>query len=167
MGDFNVTRGNKDRSTGNKGFNESQEQLMSLIREVYIKKDLWRRQNPNSHLYTHSHGRSNTYSHTDRAYTSTNLRVGVKIDNKINTLSNHFQTIMKESEPTNLKMGKCYWILKCRLLQDKEYIQHINELWKYSQTHQNDFRSVSEWWEEGKQHIKAFTKLYTRVDTTT
>ena len=34
------------------------------------------------------------------------------------------------------------------------------------QTQQNNFRSVSKWWEEGKRHIKVFTKLFTRVDTT-
>ena len=33
-------------------------------------------------------------------------------------------------------------------------------------TQQNNFRSISEWWEEKKKHIKVFTKLYTRADTT-
>ena len=31
LGDFNMTLGNKDRSTGSKGFYESQEELMRLI----------------------------------------------------------------------------------------------------------------------------------------
>ena len=63
-----------------------------------------------------------------RAYTSTNLRVGVKIDHKINTFSNRFQTIVIKREPANFKKGKGYWILNCGLLQDKEYIQHIKKL---------------------------------------
>ena len=72
LGDFNMTLGNKDRSTGNKDFCESQAELMNLIKTF---GDLWRCQNPNDRSYTHFHGRSNTYSRIDWAYTSTNLRV--------------------------------------------------------------------------------------------
>ena len=165
LGDFNVTLSSKDRSTGNKSFCESQEELMSLIMQFDLE-DLWRRQNPNGRLYTYFHGRSNTYSRIDRAYTSTNLRVGVKIDPEINTFSNHFQTIVMKREPTNFKRGKGYWILNCRLLQDKEYIQHMKELWRNWQNQPNDFRSISDWWEKGKQCIKVFTNLYTRADKT-
>ena len=85
-----MTLGNKDRS--NKGFCESQDGLMSLITEFDLE-DLWRRQNSNGRSYTHFHGRSNTYSHIDRAYTSTNLRVGVKINREINIFSDHFQEV--------------------------------------------------------------------------
>ena len=75
LGDFNMTLGNKDRNTGNKGFCKSQEKLTSLITKFDLQK-LWRRQNTNVCLYTHFHGRSSTYSRIDRAYTITNLRVG-------------------------------------------------------------------------------------------
>lgn len=40
---------NKDRSTGNKGSCEPQEEIMSLIKEIYME-DLWRCPNPNGHL---------------------------------------------------------------------------------------------------------------------
>ena len=70
----------------------------------------------------HFHGTNNTYSRIDRAYTSTNLPVSVDIDHKINTFSHHFQMIVIKREPTNL--------LNCGLLQNKEDIQHIRELWK-------------------------------------
>ena len=110
MGDFNIKLGNKDRSTGSKGFCESQEELTCLITGFDLE-DLWRRQNPNGRLYTRFHGRSNTYSRIDRAYTSTNLKVGVKIDHEINTFSDHFQMIVIKKEPANFKKGKDYWIL--------------------------------------------------------
>ena len=99
---------------------------MSLIPEFDLE-DLWRRKNLNDYLYTHFHDRSNTYSRIDRAYTSTNLRVGVKIDHEINAFSDHFQTIAIKREPINFKRGKGLWILNCGLLQVKEYIQHIKE----------------------------------------
>ena len=160
-----MTLGNKDRSTGSRGFCQLPEELMSLITEFDLE-DLWRRQNPNGCLYMLFHGRSNTYSCIDRAYTSTNLRVGVKIDHEINTFSDHLQTTVIKREPANFKRGKGYWILNCGLPQDKEYIQHIKKFWENWQARQKDFRSISEWWEEGKQHIQDFTKLYTRADTT-
>ena len=85
LGGFNMTLGNKDRNTGSKGFCESQEELMSLITEFDLE-DLLRRQNPNGRSYTHFHGRSNTYSRINRAYTRTNLRrVVVKIDHEISS----------------------------------------------------------------------------------
>ena len=63
---------------------------MSLITEFDLE-DLWRRQNPTNCLYTHFHGRSNTYSRIDKAYTSTNLRVGAKTYHKTNGFSDNFQ----------------------------------------------------------------------------
>ena len=165
IGDFNVTLGNKDKSTGDKGTCESQEELLSLITEFDLE-DLWRQQNPNGRLYTHHHGRTNTYSRIDRAYTSTSLRINIKINHEINSFSDHFQTIILEREPAQFKRGKGYWILNCSLLQNKEYVEQINHLWKNWQTQQEDFRTISEWWEEGKKHIRAFTKLFTRASTT-
>ena len=66
-------------------------------------EELWRHQNPNCPLSAYFYGRSNTYSCIDRAYTSTNLRVGVKIDHEINTFSDHFKTIVTTKEPINFK----------------------------------------------------------------
>ena len=79
FGDFDMTLGNKIKSTGNKDFYKSQDELMSFITELDLE-EIWRRQNPYSHLYTNIHGRSNTYSCIDRAYASTYLRLGVKIN---------------------------------------------------------------------------------------
>ena len=41
LDDFDMTLGNKDRSTSSKGFCESQEELVSLIAE-FDPEDLWR-----------------------------------------------------------------------------------------------------------------------------
>ena len=50
LGYFNIVLSNKDRSIGNKGFCESQEELMRLIMEFDLE-DLWRRQNLNIIIY--------------------------------------------------------------------------------------------------------------------
>ena len=59
-GYFNMTLGNKDRSTSNKEICESQNKFMSFIME-FDPEDFWKRQNPNGRLYTHFHSRSKTY----------------------------------------------------------------------------------------------------------
>ena len=64
LGDFNMTLHNKDRSPYSKAFCELQEELNSLVTEFDLE-DLWKLQNPNARLYTHFHGRSNTYSRID------------------------------------------------------------------------------------------------------
>ena len=94
---------------------------MSLITEFDLE-DLWRRQKPTNCLYTHFHGRSNTYSRIDKAYTSTNLRVGARIYHKTNGFSDNFQAIVIKMKPTKFKRAKGYWILNRGLLQDKEHI---------------------------------------------
>ena len=140
LGDFNMTLGNKDRSTGSKAFSESQKELMSLITEF----DLWRRKIQMSAYIRTFMAEVILSSRIVRAYTSTNLRVGVKIDHKINTFSNRFQTIVIKRERANFQRRKGYWILNCGLFQDKEYIQHIKKLWENWQTQQNDIRPISE-----------------------
>ena len=94
---------------------------MSLITEFDLE-DLWRRQKPTNCLYTHFHGRSNTYSRIDKAYTSTNLRVGARIYHKTNGFSDNFQAIVIKKKLTKFKRAKGYWILNRGLLQDKEHI---------------------------------------------
>ena len=161
MGDSNVTLGNKDRSTGDKGKCESQEELIGLINEFDLE-DLWRRQIPHGRHYS---GRNKTYSRIDRTYTSTNMRIESRIDHTKNSFSDHFHSLLLKREPAQFERGKVYWILNCSLLQNNEYIEQIKNLWTNWQTQQNNFRTISEWWEEGKKHIKAFTKLFTREST--
>ena len=81
-----MTQANKNRSTGGKRFYKFPEDFTSLITEFDIE-DLWRRQNQNGRLYTHFHDRSDTYSCINRAWTGTNLRVGVTVNRKIDTFS--------------------------------------------------------------------------------
>ena len=58
------------------------------------------------------------------AYTTTKLRIDVKIEQEINTFSDKFQAIVIKREPTNFKKEEGYWILNYGLLQDKIYIEH-------------------------------------------
>ena len=68
LGDFNTTLTWFDRSSGELGLGKSE--LENLIQKFELE-DNWQLQNPKGKLHTNYHGRTNTYSHIDRAYTNT------------------------------------------------------------------------------------------------
>ena len=84
-----MTLDKKGRSTDSKCLYESQEELMCLIAEFDLE-DLWRHQNPSSRYIHNSMAGVILTLILIGTYTSTNLRVGVKIDHEINTFSDHF-----------------------------------------------------------------------------
>ena len=80
LGDFNNTLKDIHRSTNNLGEKEAKSDL----------EDHWRLQNPNEKLYTHYHGRKNTYARIDRAYTNTKLRTNIKTGHIVNSFLTTF-----------------------------------------------------------------------------
>ena len=115
LGDFNTTLTRIDRSSGELG--EGKTELEHLIQKFDLE-DSWRLQNPKEELYTHYHGRTNTYSRIDRAYTKTQLRTNIKMNHVLNSFSDHFHAVLVERKNTQLKRGKGYWILNSALLKD-------------------------------------------------
>ena len=162
LGDFNTTLGPLDRSSGEIGGGKSE--LENLIQKFDLE-DSWRLQNPNERLYTHYHGRTNTYSRIDRAYTNTKLRTNIQIKHIINSFSDHFHAVLVERKNNLLKRGKGYWILNGALLYDDNYKKEIEKLWNNWRSQKHCFSTVSQWWENGKKHVRDFTKLYTRAST--
>ena len=122
-------------------------------------------QNPKKKLYTHYHGRTNTFSRTDRAYTNTKLRVNIKIRYVVNSYSDHFHAVFVERKNQQLKWGEGYWILNSTLPKDENYRTEIKKPWNNWRSQKHCFSSVSQWWEKGKKHVRDFTKLYTRATT--
>ena len=164
LGDFNNTLKDIHRSTNNLGEKEAKSELLNLIQQLDLE-DHWRLQNPDEKLYTHYHGRKNTYARIDRAYTNTKLRTNIKIGHIVNSFSDHFHAVFLEGKNQVLNRGKDYWILNKTLLEDEEYRSAIIQLWNNWRTQKQCFDSVSEWWEKGKKHVQDFTKLYTRATT--
>ena len=162
LGDFNTTLNPIDRSSGELG--EGKSELENLIQKFDLE-DNWRLQNPKEKLYAHYHGRANTYSCIDRAYTNTKLQVNIKIGHILNSFSDHFHAVLVERKNQQLKRGKGYWILNSVLLKDDNYIKEIEKLWNDWRSQKHCFSSVSQWWEKGKKHVRDFTKQYTREST--
>ena len=152
-----------DRSTNDPG-KEAKSELQNLLQQFDLE-DHWRLQNPNKKLYTHYHGRTDTYACIDRAYTPTKLRTNIKIKHVTNLFSDHFHTVLLQMNNDYLKRGKGYWILNNALLNNKDYINTIMKLWDNWRSQKYCFHSICECLEGGKKHVKDFTKLYTRART--
>ena len=163
LGDFNSTLNTLDRSTNEIG-KEAKSELEALIQQFDLE-DHWRLQNPNEKLYTHYHGRTDTFARIDRAYTDVRLRPNIKIKHVINSFSDHYNAVLLEKRNHNLKIGRGYWILNNALLENVDYKNAITQLWHNWKSQKHCFQSVSQWWENGKKHVKDFTKLYTRAAT--
>lgn len=162
-GDFNNTLEKIDK-TGNFTLCPSQTQLKTLLQEFDLE-DVWRLENPEENFFTHVHKATETYARLDRAYTSTCIRQETKISHELNSFSDHMFAVKVVRNFTKNMKGPGYWHFNNSLLEDETYQNEIKSLWKNWQNSKNYFDNVSDWWEQGKKHIKDFTKMYTRTQT--
>ena len=139
LGDLNSTLNASDRSTSETG-KEAKSELENLLQE-YDLEDHWRLQNCNEKLYTHYHGRTDTYARIDRAYTSAKLRTHIKIKHITNSFSDHFHAVFLQKNNGILKRGNGYWILNNALLNNKDYINAIIKLWDNWRSQKHCFHS--------------------------
>ena len=147
IGDFNSTRIAIHRSTNDSGEKETKSELEGLIQQFDLE-DHWRLQNPNEKLYTHYHGRTNTYARIDRAYRNIRSKpniTNIKIKHVVDPFSDHFHAVLLEKNNQDLKIGKGYWILNNALLDNKDYKNAIIQLWHNWRNQKHCFQSVSEW----------------------
>ena len=164
LGDFNTTLNKLDRTSGENFDTDVQKELQGILSEFDLE-DHWRLQNPKERVYTHYHGRTDTYARLDRAYTTTKIRTDIHITHNINSFSDHYHSVILKRSNKDLERGKGYWILNNALLKDSVYCAEIKKPWCNWQEQKQGFESVSEWWEYGKKHIRDFTKIYTRAST--
>ena len=104
IGDFNSTLNALDKSTNELG-KEAKSELENLLQQFDLE-DHWRLQNPKEKLYTHYHGRTNTYARIDRAYTNTKIRTNIKIKHIVNSFSDHFHAVLLERRNNEINIGK-------------------------------------------------------------
>ena len=142
LGEFNSTLNALDRSTGDLG-KEAKSELENLLQQFDLE-DHRRLQNPNEKLYTHYHGRTDTYARIDRAYTSTKLRTHIKIKQVTNSFSDHFHAVFLQKNNDSLNRGKGYWILN-NVLLNNNYINAVIKLWDNWRSQKHCFHSISEW----------------------
>ena len=142
LGDFNSTLNALDRSTNEIGKGAKSE-LENLIQQFDLE-DHRRIQIPNEKLYTHYHGRTDTYARIDRAYTDTRLRPNMTMKHVVNSFSDHYHAGFLEKKNQNLKIGKGYWILNNALLDDVKYKNAIIQLWHNWKSQKHCFQSVSQ-----------------------
>ena len=76
------------------------------------------------------------------------------------SLSDHCALLFCFSIPDVIPPGPGLWKLNISILQDAEYVQLISDFWLTWRRSQNNFPSLSDWWELGKHKIKDLTITY-------
>ena len=74
--------------------------------------------------------------------------------------SDHCALLFSFSIPDVIPPGPGLWKLNISILQEMDYVKLITDFWFGWQRSQNNFPSLSDWWELGKQKIKDLTIGY-------
>ena len=74
--------------------------------------------------------------------------------------SDHCALLFSLTIPDVIPPGPGLWKLNISVLQDSAYIKLITDFWFTWRRSQNDFPSLSDWWELGKHKIKELTINY-------
>ena len=76
------------------------------------------------------------------------------------SFSDHCALLFCVSIPDVIPPGPGLWKLNVSILQDAEYVQLVSDFWLTWHRSQNNFPSLSDWWELGKHKIKDLTIGY-------
>ena len=107
LGDFNCTMDKTERDGRNKTlykchFNYA---LSKLIMDNGLE-DLWRRENPDSSVFTHYSRSSGTRSTIGRVYTDIKMASNTKINHIMLSFTHHYNAIFIDRFPSKAKIGK-------------------------------------------------------------
>lgn len=165
-GDFNCTENFViDRNHGEPHARSA----TTLTRVVQAQElvDIWRTQHPVARQYTWRKINQNQVSmaRIDRLYctkSSSNQMLRSWITPVM--FSDHF-CISLFLGGTGGVPGKSYWHFNVKLLDDCKFLENFNFFWEAWQSEKPRYKSLRQWWELGKVHIKLFCQAYTQNST--
>ena len=111
LGDFNCTTDKMERDCGNKiqlyrcRFNYA---LSKLIVDNGLE-DLWRRENPNTSMFTCYDRSSVTRSKIDKVYTDIKIVSNTKINHIMVSFTDHYNAVFIDRFPSKTKIGIDSW----------------------------------------------------------
>ena len=109
IGNFNCTLDKMDRDEGSKTQKcyscHSNFALSKLIMDNVLE-DLWRRKNPDISGFTHYDRSSGTRSRIDRVYNDKKIVNNTKINHKMISFSDHYNTLFIDRFSFKTKIGK-------------------------------------------------------------
>ena len=119
-------------------------------------EDLWRRENPDISEFTRydKASGSGTRFRIDRVYTDIKIANNTKINHKMISFSDHYNALLIDRLSSKTKTGKDLWHFNNTLLQNKEFCSTITNLLSFLKTKQDNYYSLSDWWEYTKIKIK-------------
>ena len=82
------------------------------------------------------------------------------------SFSDHYNALLIERLSSKTKNGKDQWHFNNTLLQNKDFFSSITNLLPFSKIKQNNYSSLSDWWEYTKIKIKETTRRFSKNSTT-
>ena len=164
LGDFNcVEFPSQDRSyTGISPDNSFKALSDTLVKYNLI--DLWRKRNPTTMEFTFFAEGSDRASRIDRVYVPSDINTSFsKVEIKPFAFSDHSELSFEfaANPHVNTKDNPAdSWIFNATLLEDQTYVHKITEFWHSWQCRKANFKSLSEWWDKGKERIKTLTRSF-------
>lgn len=161
-GDWNCTCSPALDRIGEEPHSRSGAGLHSIMREFALM-DVWRCRNPVARQYTWVKVVNSLVSaaRLDRIYVSKafNNKVLSAAIHPAGFTDHHLATI--DVCLSISKRPRYYWHFNNKLLKDKEFCENFKYFWEMWRNKKNNFRSLSQWWEVGKAHIKGLCQQFT------
>ena len=159
-GDFNCILNQRDKSKN--GSCPVSKGLSSTVNNIGLK-DIWNLLRDETEF---TYFRNNYGSRLDRIYATDFKNNITNILTKPISFSDHHGVIIDISLNNNIEMGRFYWKLNTKLLED-EYIEiDFRNAWAKMLTNKNEYENVNEWWEKSaKVNICNFFKKKGRQES--
>ncbi len=164
-GDFNTTLEPQiDRRSGKEPHVAAMNSLRDMITAVKLV-DTYRNQNPDKIAFTWSSDckSKNAASRLDRFYVSDFFYPSV-INTEIldSYKSDHCLVRLRITKPDQKHNPSPHWCLNTEILNEASYNDEIETFWRSWQRCKADYKSLSLWWEIGKNRIRLISKMYSR-----
>ena len=147
-GDFNSVLSTNDVST--KDPRKISKSLLKIVRQAKLIDAWWIHNNHQEYTYV----RQNYGSRFDRFYC--NNRENISHSSHLQcSFSDHSSVAITINMNTNILIGKSYWKLNTKLLEDDTIKYNFSILWTYLRGKQYDYDNINVWWEMcAKPNIK-------------
>ena len=128
-------------------------------------EDLWRGENLDSSEFTRYDRPSDTRSRIDKVYTDIKIANNTKINHKMISFSDHYNTLLIDRLSSKTKIGKDLWHFNSSILKNKDFCSTTKNLLSFLKTKRNNYSSISDWWKYTKCQIKENTRLFSKNST--
>ena len=158
-GDFNLTLDDNDRFPDvHRKSCKSKHSFLTLLHTLNLE-DIWRVLNPSSRVFSFRSSNGNR-SRLDRFYSTSSERQNTSIAYRPIFFTDHYNSAVIKYSVTNVEKGPGLWILNNALLKNKDYAILIENFWNTFRNKKNEFLTLSEWWEKGKEEISALSRKF-------